>query len=400
MTASRATHFVHEDGTVSTRNSKTRVYAWAVEVKTDQHAEAIAAKYRAKEMARDAQSFERAVATGKTLRKSKSWSQGQTYQDFYAVDPETGAEHWLGAQVVDGQGQVVRESFDRAAEIERKRADQDRAITRKLEEAQELADGPRYRYGIIRWSERRDSAEKALASFRYEHATYRVVEAQEGKAPAAPAPVAEEPQEAAADSTEAATPAAPAVQEPKLTEAQEKALVWAHNLAARDLHLVNGIGARLATVRKLEALGLVTLDAGWDRPWSEGMRPAKPVEYVWLAKLTDAGRALAARLAGEPQEAAQEPQEEPEAAEVQEAPEERHTVTLEHVLARPGEMVTRAWVHVASQADHVDFVEWPGVLNVFDADVAQRLEDRGWRRTGELEYLAGPNAYRGPVRRL
>ncbi|MBA0054322.1 hypothetical protein E0L36_26765 [Streptomyces sp. AJS327] len=44
--------------------------------------------------------------------------------------------------------------------------------------AQELVSGPRYSYSIARWSEKRESAEKALNSLRFLHSTVRVVEAQ------------------------------------------------------------------------------------------------------------------------------------------------------------------------------------------------------------------------------
>ncbi|MFE9381739.1 hypothetical protein ACFYMO_00660 [Streptomyces sp. NPDC007025] len=397
MATSRTTHYVHEDGTVSLRNSKTRVYGWAVEQVRHLHAEAISMKYRAKALVRDLESFERAVATGQITRKSKSWSQGGTYQDFYAVDPETAERHWLGAQVVNAQGQVERSAFDRDEAVEKARTAKGDHVRRVRQEAQELADGPRFAYAIVRWSERRESAAKALKDFRREHAVYRLVEAVEGKPELTPEPVADTTQEDQTMPEPTKDDVQDTTQDLELTEAQTNAMIWARNLESQGHNLINGTGTSVVTVRKLAALGLVTLEEGWDKPWAEGYRKARRSQRVWMATLTEAGRALAARLAGEPQEAAQAAQDAPEAAQEPEAPAEPHTVTMEHVLAGPGEMVTRAWVHVRGEGDPVARFEFPGVLNVFDREMRDLLVSRGWRLGGAVEYLAGSNAFRAPV---
>jgi hypothetical protein len=197
MTASRPTHFAHTDGTVSTRNSKTRVYAWAVEERRDRHAEARDLEARAVELEEELATFERLVELNQVTRKTSPWSypKGSSYQEFY-LDDQAGARVWLGSQVVDADGQPVNEAFSHAVEIVKHRERLLEHIASTLTKSQELADGPRYTYQIVRWSERRDSAFKALSAFDRKHAVYNVVEAQEGKAPAkveapAPAPVAE-----------------------------------------------------------------------------------------------------------------------------------------------------------------------------------------------------------------
>jgi hypothetical protein len=200
MTASRPTHFAHIDGTVSTRNSKTRVYAWAVEERRDLHAEARELEAQAVKLEEELATFEAAATANQVSRKTKPWTYpaGSSYQEFYLEDPSGGERIWIGSQVVDAQGKPVREedAFSSAVEIAKHRERLLTHIASTLTKAQELADGPRYAYSIVRWSERRDSAFKALSTFQRKTATYTLVEAQEGKAPAkveapAPAPVAE-----------------------------------------------------------------------------------------------------------------------------------------------------------------------------------------------------------------
>lgn len=202
MTA-RTTHYVHADGTVSTRTSKTRVYGWAVEQIRDLHVEAAAKAAHIVKLETELESFERGVAAKKVIRSSKPWPRGERYQDFYVEDPTSGERHWIGSQVVDADGKVVRgEEFDAKAAVKESRRLKEGAIERMRSEAQELAAGPQHAYAIVRWSERADSAFKAVNSFGYHTgATYRVVEAVEGKpAPVQPAPVAEEaPQEEAGE---------------------------------------------------------------------------------------------------------------------------------------------------------------------------------------------------------
>jgi hypothetical protein len=200
MTASRPTHFAHIDGTVSTRNSKTRVYAWAVEERRDQHGRARDMEARVVELEEKLAAFERAVDLNQVVRTSKPWAfpAGASYREFYLADPSGGERIWIGSQVVDAAGQPVHEedAFSYAVEIAKHRERILDDIKQTQAQAQSLAAGPRYSYSVVRWSERRDSAFKALSSFQRSHATYTVVEAQEGKAPAkveapAPAPVAE-----------------------------------------------------------------------------------------------------------------------------------------------------------------------------------------------------------------
>jgi hypothetical protein len=185
MTASRPTHFIHTDGTVSTRNSKTRVYAWAVEERRDQHGRARDMEARVVELEEKLAAFERAVDLNQVVRTSKPWAfpAGASYREFYLEDPSGGERIWIGSQVVDAAGQPVHEedAFSYAVEIAKHRERILDDIKATHTKAQELAAGPRYSYSIVRWSERRDSAFKALSSFQRSHATYTVVEAQEGK---------------------------------------------------------------------------------------------------------------------------------------------------------------------------------------------------------------------------
>jgi hypothetical protein len=192
--AARTTHYVHADGTVSTRTSRTRVYGWAVEETRDLHVEAAAKGAYVVKLEAELESFERAVAADKVVRKSKPWGRGERYQDFYVEDPASGERHWIGSQIVDADGDVRGEAVDvKEAVREQWRSEYER-IERVRAEGAELASGPRHAYAIVRWSERADSAAKAVSSFGYTvGATYRVVEAVEGRpAPVQPAPAAEE----------------------------------------------------------------------------------------------------------------------------------------------------------------------------------------------------------------
>jgi hypothetical protein len=183
----RKTTFTHADGTVSSRNSKTRVYEWAVEFKTDNH---LVAAYEAEQVEKrkaEAADFAVAVADGGFVSTSKSWSRGQTYVDFYVKHPETGENYWLGAEVRDADGEVKspHQPFSRAEEVAKSAENRKNSIARAEERIAALLAGPQYTYGIARWSERRDSAEKAVGSFPWRHTTFRVVQAQEvpAKAP-------------------------------------------------------------------------------------------------------------------------------------------------------------------------------------------------------------------------
>jgi hypothetical protein len=168
MTASRPTHFAHSDGTVSTRNSKTRVYVWAVEEVRDRHAEAVDLEARVVELEEELATFERAVEMNQVIRTTKPWSYpaGASRQEFYLEDPSGGERIWIGAQVVDADGQPVYEAFDLVAEIVNYRERAQKHIASTQAKAQELADGPRFTYQIVRWSERQDSATKALNTFQ------------------------------------------------------------------------------------------------------------------------------------------------------------------------------------------------------------------------------------------
>lgn len=316
MAASRPTYYRHIDGTVSTRNSKTRVYAWAVEQTLDLHAEAISLKTRILGLERDLESFKRAVATNKVIRNTKPWGRGATYRDFFMEDPTTGERHWIGAESEEADG-TVRNPFDGKEAVAKGQADRQHRIDAFRKEAQELSAGPRYSYGIVRWSERRDSADKAVKDFRTEHATYKVVEAVEGKPEAIveptpepeAAPVTEPDQDEAAmekalDELELAVEALEDAQEPALdlTDVQGKALAHASRLEASGEFLINNVGTSVSTVRALARMGLMTVEEGWDTPWGKTSGSRK----VWLAKLTEAGRTVAAHLAKEPQEAAQD----------------------------------------------------------------------------------------------
>lgn len=180
----RKTTFTHADGTVSTRNSKTRVYEWAVEFKTDNHLVAAYEAEQVKERKAEAAAFAEAVEADKVVAKSKPWSRGGSYVDFSLVHPETQEKFWIGAEVRDEDGKPSREAWDKAAEIAKSTENWKNSIARAEERIAALLAGPQYTYGIARWSERRDSAEKAVGSFPWRHTTFRVVQAQEAPAKA------------------------------------------------------------------------------------------------------------------------------------------------------------------------------------------------------------------------
>lgn len=183
----RKTIVTHPDGTTSTRSSKTRFYEWAVEAKTNKHLVAgDRAKYVEKLRAESA-AFAEAVADGKFIKKSKPWSTGGTYTDFYVVHPKTGEEFWLGAESRNANGELNTwdKGYDRAEAVTKHVEEYTVRIKRAQQEIEDLLAGPEITYSIARWSERRDSAEKALNSFQWAHTTFRVVKAEEvpAKAP-------------------------------------------------------------------------------------------------------------------------------------------------------------------------------------------------------------------------
>lgn len=182
----RKTVFTHVDGTVSTRNSKTRVYEWAVEATTDNHAEA---EYKAgylKVKQAEAADFDQAVKEGTFARTVSDWSGGGTYTDFYVKNRETGALFWIGAEIRTAEGEVPSHStpFERAEAITSWVKNRKALIASIKQEIADLLAGPQYRYSIARWSERRESAERALGSFPWPNTTFRVVQPQEAPAKA------------------------------------------------------------------------------------------------------------------------------------------------------------------------------------------------------------------------
>jgi hypothetical protein len=174
----RVTVFTHADGTVSTRSSNTRVYGWAVEIKEDRHAWARAELADLPNEEALLNAFERAADDGERAAEHQAWQSGADHVDFYIIDPETERSFWIGSEIRHADGTITR-PFDESAEIDKMYAHKSAHLARRREAALEALNGPQYRYGIARWSERRDSAEKALTTFGDRaHSFVRVVEVQ------------------------------------------------------------------------------------------------------------------------------------------------------------------------------------------------------------------------------
>jgi hypothetical protein len=183
----RKTVFTHPDGAVSTRSSKTRFYEWAVEAKTNQHLVAADRLKEAEKVKAEAAAFAEAVAGGQYVKKTEQRSQRGSYTNFYVKHPETGEDFWLGAESRDADGNLhtwEKEGFDRTKALTKNVEQYTARIERLNKEAAALLAGPETTYAIARWSERRDSAEKAVGTFQWPHTTYRVVKAEEAPAKA------------------------------------------------------------------------------------------------------------------------------------------------------------------------------------------------------------------------
>lgn len=174
----RTTQVTHPDGTVSTRKSKTRDYYWAIEVKTDEHAVARDKHQTVQEVERSQESLERAIAGGQWRTEPHDFGQGTTTY-FYLVDPVTGNEHWIGSDR-HGAEWAADQELDKLAAIAKQRAELVGRRARVLDEAAKLEAGPQYSYGVMRWSERKESADQALGQFAgMKHKTFTVVQAVE-----------------------------------------------------------------------------------------------------------------------------------------------------------------------------------------------------------------------------
>jgi hypothetical protein len=175
MAAKRTTKVTHPDGTVSTRTSVTKVYAFAIEVEEDMHQTAYAKEDHWASLVDSRRRF-KAAAAAPELRKVPD--RGMTH--IYLVDPEAvedeGKGFYLGHE--GGYGNVV---FHEAECIATTARDIQARIDSVAKEIDALLSGPQIHYGVVRWSERADSATNALAEFQRNagYRKYRVVEAVE-----------------------------------------------------------------------------------------------------------------------------------------------------------------------------------------------------------------------------
>jgi hypothetical protein len=154
MAKAATTYVTHEDGTRSQRKSATMSYTHAVEVREDMW---VAAKQHQAEADKRNAEVARFIAAVKVGRV-RTEASGSVY-----VLGEGDEKFWIGhhseAEPLDRKS-GVRDWLKRYKE---------RAAT-KESEAREAESGPQYRYGVIRWSQSRENANKGLLEFERRYA--------------------------------------------------------------------------------------------------------------------------------------------------------------------------------------------------------------------------------------
>ncbi|MEW2302606.1 hypothetical protein AB0958_21980 [Streptomyces sp. NPDC006655] len=174
MAKGRETVVIHPDGTQSTRRSETKIYTHAVESKQDLWASARIQHAQAKAVRAQKAKFIEAVKGGKVVRKSSPVANYSKRSDVYLLHAD-GERFWLGSEY----GASETGPLDLKVEIRRVLADYDKRAETHERDARTAESGPRYRYGVWRWSQNEVNATKAASEFAKNHTrgttTYRVV---------------------------------------------------------------------------------------------------------------------------------------------------------------------------------------------------------------------------------
>ncbi|WBQ03829.1 hypothetical protein [Kribbella sp. CA-293567] len=179
MTTTRkaTTTVTHPDGTVSKRNSVSKVYTHAIEVADDNHMEAAELARLAERREAEAEQYSRALAEGHVVIRAERWAFGGRRLKFALIDTATDAELYAGAHIVTDEGVLATNSKE--ADVPSSAAHTIESLTadaaRLRKQAAKLAAGPQTSYGVVRWSQTERSAVAALASFNRAGRVARVV---------------------------------------------------------------------------------------------------------------------------------------------------------------------------------------------------------------------------------
>lgn len=165
----RKTVVRHPDGTVSTRNSKSAIYTYAVETIQDNRSWAAGQRAEATKLRAERERFIAAVRGGRVSREPEN-KLGLTH---FHLNGEDGERWWLGSEDHETGSKLDRkESVRKTLKLLAEGAE---SYDRKAAEADA---GPEYSYGVARWSGSHENATKALAEFAgWAHTTVRVVPA-------------------------------------------------------------------------------------------------------------------------------------------------------------------------------------------------------------------------------
>ena len=170
MAQARLTTVTLPDGLVATRRSKTKVYEWVVVVRTDLHARAQRLLREADDAARRWDEVAEIVVSGELSRLGRKVTgvNGRGERSYSSLLPSCVAggveHHWLPDwRDADSWARYASNALW-AMSV---------AAQRLRDEAAELAAGPQFDYGVMQWSQRRDSADKAAVTAQSQFLKYR-----------------------------------------------------------------------------------------------------------------------------------------------------------------------------------------------------------------------------------
>lgn len=176
MPKARKTTVTHPDGTVSTRNSSSMIYTYAVEQREDMWATAKLWRQQAFEKRAEKTRFVAAVRAGRIATRSES----KFFDSVYLLG-EGGEEFWIGhSDKVDPLGREVT-PLDRKAAVRKWLASADAIAGKYDADADKAESGPQYTYSVVRWSQSHENATKGMREFEgrnFPISTFRVVPAE------------------------------------------------------------------------------------------------------------------------------------------------------------------------------------------------------------------------------
>jgi hypothetical protein len=175
----RTTVVRHADGTVSTRSSKTRTYAFAVvrgPASADTYAKGL--EREADNYDQRAEQLDAAIARNRILKRRRGFADGTTYSHTYELDGTDHRGNRLGFHEIytygDDQGnangggrvreQLLTNAHSQSADA-RDKAKQLRAEAVQVREAGEPVGG----YTVLRWTSRRDLGQNAAQGSEFDY---------------------------------------------------------------------------------------------------------------------------------------------------------------------------------------------------------------------------------------